>query len=168
MEEHALGDGGGAEGLGAVEGGVVGHADVGHGGGAAGDEGEAVFLSEGEQALDEGLAGASEFLRDVVAGNDVEAGEGRGHGCGVVPVTAGEEDAAGGGFVCRAANAGGNRVAVGDGFAVDGEVWLIAINGVGSIDRQPEAAADVVQDLQCAVFATEAVASGDKLGGGEL
>src|SRR5690606_1918214 len=116
----------------------------------------------------ETLAEKGEALRDLVARDDVDRGEGGGHGRGVAPVAAGEEDAAGGGFVRRAADAGGDGVAVGEGFAVDSEVGLVAVNGVGAVGGEAEAAADVVEDLEGAVFAAKAVAGGDEFGGGQL
>ena len=87
-----------------------------------------MFLAEGEEGVHETPAGRGEFFRDAVALNDVERGERGGHGRGIVPVAAGEKDAARGGFVSGAADARGNRMAVGEGLAVNREVRRVSVN----------------------------------------
>ena len=144
VDKNAVGHGGGAEGLHAGERRVVGHPHEGHGGRAAGDERRSVFFAQREEAGHEALAGEREFFGNVLTGDDVEGRERGGHGRGVVPVTARKKHAAGGGFVRGAADAGGDRVSVGEGFAVNRQVGRVSVGRMRAVGGQAEAAANVV------------------------
>ena len=98
----------------------------------------------------------------------VDSGDGGRHGHRRRPVGAGEEDA-----LCRrpqllAAEADGQRVAVGDGLAVAGEVRPHAIGLPGAAQVQPEASPHVVQHQDDALLVAEGAHALEEAGGRHL